>query len=81
MNVLHRGPLRTTLAAAGAVVAASGLLISTGLAPSFAADPAPPAPPSTGADVPLSYFGPPPSQSFTPGHDQLVGPQQLLKSG
>ena len=31
--------------------------------------------------MPQSYFGPPPSQSFTPGHDQLVGPQQLLKSG
>jgi hypothetical protein len=81
MNVLHRGPLRTSFAAAGAVLAASGLLLSTGLAPSFAADPAPPAPPSTGANVPLSYFGPPPSESFTPGHDQLVGPQQLLKSG
>lgn len=36
-----------------------------------------PAPPSIGADVPLQYFGPPPS-SVDP---RLVGPVQLLKSG
>jgi hypothetical protein len=36
-----------------------------------------PAPPSVGATVPLTYFGPPPSET-NPG---LVGPVQLLKSG
>src|SRR5882724_9675458 len=36
-----------------------------------------PAPASVGASVPLSYFGPPPSQS----NPSLVGPVQLLKSG
>jgi hypothetical protein len=36
-----------------------------------------PAPPSIGADVPLTYFGPPPS-SVEP---ELVGPLQLLKAG
>jgi len=36
-----------------------------------------PAPPSTGASVPLSYFGPPPSAS----NPSLVGPYQLLQSG
>ena len=36
-----------------------------------------PAPASTGATVPLSYFGPPPSTS----NPSLVGPYQLLQSG
>src|SRR6267142_5500436 len=36
-----------------------------------------PAPASIGASVPLSYFGPPPSQT----NPSLVGPVQLLKSG
>ena len=36
-----------------------------------------PAPPSVGATVPLSYFGPPPSEV----NQSLVGPVQLLKSG
>ncbi|KAI0558633.1 hypothetical protein FGB62_198g08 [Gracilaria domingensis] len=36
-----------------------------------------PAPPSIGADVPLTYFGPAPSQV----DPRLVGPVQLLKSG
>ncbi len=67
------------LRAAAASALSLGLLAATGNVPSFAADP--PAPPSTGANVAQSYFGPPPSQSFTPGHDQLVGPQQLLRSG
>jgi hypothetical protein len=52
-------------------------------APSSAPAPAPddddvaPAPPSIGADVPVTYFGPAPS-SVDP---RLVGPVQLLKSG
>jgi hypothetical protein len=36
-----------------------------------------PAPPSIGADVPLSYFGPSPSQS----NPRLIGPLQLLTAG
>ncbi len=36
-----------------------------------------PAPASTGANVPISYFGPPPSNS----NPSLVGPFQLLQSG
>lgn len=36
-----------------------------------------PAPPSIGADVPLTYFGPAPSQV----QRELIGPYQLLKSG
>ncbi len=36
-----------------------------------------PAPPSVGATVGLSYFGPPPSET----NPSLVGPVQLLKSG
>lgn len=36
-----------------------------------------PAPPSVGADVPLTYFGPAPSQV----QRELIGPYQLLKSG
>lgn len=36
-----------------------------------------PAPPSIGADVPLTYFGPAPSQV----QKELIGPYQFLKSG
>ncbi len=36
-----------------------------------------PAPPSIGADIPLTYFGPAPSQV----QKELIGPYQLLKSG
>ena len=36
------------------------------------------APPSIGADIPLTYFGPPPSDSEL---SSLVGPQSLLHSG
>jgi hypothetical protein len=36
-----------------------------------------PAPPSIGADIPLTYFGPAPSQV----QKELIGPYQLVKSG
>ena len=52
----------------------------TGAIPSFAQDGVP-APPATGASVPQSYFGPPPTQSFSEGQQYLRGPQQLLRSG
>ncbi|MGI9095568.1 MAG: hypothetical protein ACR2F4_08370, partial [Thermoleophilaceae bacterium] len=41
------------------------------------ADGVPPAPPSVGTDVPLSYFGPMASEV----NKNLVGPVQLLRSG
>ncbi|MEO6456665.1 MAG: hypothetical protein ABIO92_00100 [Chloroflexia bacterium] len=41
-----------------------------------------PAPPSIGAAVPLSYFGPAPSGALNdPKANALVGPKQLLRSG
>jgi hypothetical protein len=50
-------------------------------APSFAQGPddsdVAPAPPSIGADIPLTYFGPAPSDV----QRELIGPYQLLKSG
>lgn len=36
-----------------------------------------PAPPSIGADIPLTYFGPAPSEV----QRELIGPHQLLRSG
>ncbi len=69
-------------------IAASAALPEQG-APTFGNGPAPgprgpgagcnlfPAPASTGATVPITYFGPPPS-SVNPS---LVGPYQLLQSG
>jgi hypothetical protein len=36
-----------------------------------------PAPPSIGADIPLTYFGPAPSEFMK----ELIGPHQLLRSG
>ncbi len=50
------------------------------ITPSFADqadDDVAPAPPSIGADIPLTYFGPAPSQV----QKELIGPYQLLKSG
>jgi len=40
-------------------------------------DDAAPAPASIGADVPLTYFGPPPSEF----QKEMIGPFQLLKAG
>lgn len=65
----------------GTVAAASVLSLAVGLTASFAADPLPPPPPSVGTDVPATYFGPDPSQSFSENHESLVGQLQLLKSG
>lgn len=65
----------------GAVAAAAALSVAVGLTTSFAEDPVPPPPPSTGTGVPLTYFGPPASTSFSENNESLVGPVQLLKSG
>jgi len=40
-------------------------------------DEAKPAPASVGADIPLTYFGPPPSEV----QRELIGPYKLLKAG
>lgn len=52
--------------------------LATVVTPTLAADPEIiPPPPSIGADVPLTYFGPAPSQV----QKELVGPVKLLRSG
>lgn len=58
------------------------VVVAFGLSLSFVAhadedDDVAPAPPSIGADVPLTYFGPAPSDV----QKELIGPFQLLKSG
>ncbi|MBA2297157.1 MAG: hypothetical protein H0W14_03895, partial [Actinobacteria bacterium] len=71
---------RSVLARAGVVGGAAlavplvGALARPGVA---LADEVAPAPPSIGADVPLTYFGPSPSQV----QKELVGPLQLLRTG
>jgi len=59
-----------------AVVALSAIVL-----PSFAQTNEPPPPPSTGTDIPQTYFGPMPSESLGMDNERLVGPVQLLKSG
>jgi hypothetical protein len=67
------------VAAAGAAAVASGIsLAGPGTARAQGPDDdVAPAPPSVGADIPLTYFGPSPSQV----QKELVGPVQLLRSG
>ena len=60
-----------TLAAAANVAAAQGFPTPTPITEIQ------PSPPSIGADVPATYFGPPPSSV----QKELIGPFQLLKSG
>ena len=48
-----------------------------GTRPAFAQVDVAPAPPSIGADVPVTYFGPPPSTA----EPELIGPLLLLKAG
>ena len=58
--------------------AVGSLLLLIPSIPSFAQDnDVAPAPPSIGADIPLTYFGPAPSMA----QRELIGPYQLLKSG
>jgi hypothetical protein len=69
------------------VSAVLALMILLGAAPTvFAQDATPepagidevaPAPPSVGTDIPLTYFGPPPSEV----QKELVGPVELLRAG
>ena len=84
---LEGGITRSSLLARAGVVAAGGALAASPLgldlirpraafAQSGDNEIAPP-PPSIGADVPVTYFGPTPSQV----QKELVGPVQLLRSG
>ena len=62
------------------LVMLGGLIVFSPMMPSLAQGPdddVAPAPPSIGADIPLTYFGPAPSQV----QRELIGPHQLLKSG
>ena len=63
----------------GLVAALLGLgLLAGGILPAAAQeDDVAPAPPSIGADIPLTYFGPAPSTV----QKELIGPHQLLRSG
>jgi hypothetical protein len=79
-NMSRSIDLSTLLArtsAGGARVALASVLLAA--APAVADDDQDfaPAPPSIGADVPVTYFGPPPSSVKR----ELVGPYQELKAG
>ena len=71
-----RRPLRLVIAAAGAVAALSLLVPLLGVAQE-GVDEVRPSPPSIGADVPVTYFAPPPSTD----QPHLIGPLQLLRTG
>ncbi|MCE2516702.1 MAG: hypothetical protein J4F41_02465 [Alphaproteobacteria bacterium] len=69
--------MRSTQHVLSLLVAASVSLSIPTMARAMEDDDVAPAPPSIGADVPLTYFGPAPSQV----QKELIGPYQLLKSG
>jgi hypothetical protein len=71
---------RRIISALTFLVMLGGLIVFSSVPPSFAQGPdteVKPAPASIGADIPLTYFGPTPSQV----QRELIGPYQLLKSG
>ncbi len=79
---------RTMLVFVMLSVATVAALIFYPALPSFAQPPPPPSqsplppPPSVGADVPLSYFGPAPSEvNLDPREAALIGPVKLLRAG
>ncbi|MBA2455132.1 MAG: hypothetical protein H0V48_01115 [Nocardioidaceae bacterium] len=63
------------------LVTIAATALALGVLPSQADPPVPPEPPSTGTDIPQTYFGPPASESFSENNESLVGPVQLLKAG
>lgn len=76
MNVRFR-----RVAVSAAIVATGGLAATLAVSQA-SADDVQPSPPSVGADVPLTYFGPAPSKAIIDPRDRaLVGPVQLLQSG
>jgi hypothetical protein len=78
---------RRTISLLGALAVTLAAFLTYGpVTPSFGQEPEEgpdlgddvrPAPPSIGADIPLTYFGPPPSAV----QKEFIGPYQLLKSG
>jgi hypothetical protein len=72
----RRRPLRIAVGAAGAVATLSLLVPLLGVAQE-GVDEVRPSPPSIGADVPVTYFAPPPSTD----QPHLIGPLQLLRTG
>ena len=77
-------PNRARWRRAGFVVAACTFPVTAlalGILPSQADNPVPPEPPSTGTEIPQTYFGPPASESFSESNESLVGPVELLKAG
>ena len=83
-KALRGGPTRDKrLVGRVAGAMAIGFLLSQIVFPSFAqtGDGVTPPDPSVGADVPLSYFGPMPSETLGMDQERLVGPLQLLRSG
>jgi len=87
MHTLAKRPTATAPTGLDLAVAASTTTTSTTFNSDQGPGPGPigpgpgcnlfPAPPSVGATVPLSYFGPPPSDV----NQSFVGPVQLLRSG
>jgi hypothetical protein len=67
----NKRPNITSGLSVAALLAVVGIVFAQG------GDDTKPAPPSIGADIPLTYFGPAPSSV----QKELVGPVQLLKSG
>lgn len=76
---LHHVAARRLQPAASAVFGAfAAVALCSGAATAQnASDDIQPAPPSIGADVPLTYFGPAPAEF----QKELIGPYQLLKAG
>ena len=79
--LMRHKPNRSWSRPPGALIALIALVVLAVGTPSAAQsdddDDVAPAPPSIGADVPLTYFGPAPSDV----QDELIGPHQLLTAG
>jgi hypothetical protein len=92
MNITFTNRRTKLLATLFGIMAMIALLFSA-IMPAFAQGPAQPPPPppvqnplppppSVGAEVPLTYFGPPPSDALIDPRDRaLIGPVKLLQAG
>ena len=69
--------MQFSLAAIFVMTIATTSFFQTQIAKAQHDDDVAPAPPSIGADIPLTYFGPAPSEV----QRELIGPYQLLRSG
>ena len=78
MSTIFKAPrARYPLVALALSLAAAALALTSGARAQSPVDEVRPAPPSIGADVPLTYFAPPGSTD----EQGLIGPLQLLRSG